>query len=78
LGQILLDSSRSVSLPSGSAADYRFFKDRAWLRLEFPELIACSEADVGTRSSMFWCDKWADDQAGPRVVLEVGCVSTAS
>ncbi|CAD6564609.1 MAG: hypothetical protein TREMPRED_005774 [Tremellales sp. Tagirdzhanova-0007] len=34
----------------------RFFKDRAWLRLEFPELIACSEAD-----------------AGPRVVLEVGC-----
>ncbi|WWC68135.1 uncharacterized protein I206_102058 [Kwoniella pini CBS 10737] len=33
-----------------------FFKDRQWLRLEFPELVACSEAD-----------------AGPKIVLEVGC-----
>ncbi|WVR04795.1 hypothetical protein IAU60_001807 [Kwoniella sp. DSM 27419] len=33
-----------------------FFKDRGWLRLEFPELVACSEAD-----------------AGPKIVLEVGC-----
>ncbi|WVW78233.1 hypothetical protein I302_100186 [Kwoniella bestiolae CBS 10118] len=33
-----------------------FFKDRGWLRLEFPELVECSEAD-----------------AGPKVVLEVGC-----
>ncbi|WWD21670.1 hypothetical protein CI109_106156 [Kwoniella shandongensis] len=33
-----------------------FFKDRGWLRLEFPELVACSEPD-----------------AGPKVVLEVGC-----
>jgi tRNAThr (cytosine32-N3)-methyltransferase len=27
----------------------RFFKDRQWLRLEFPELIACSEADAGPK-----------------------------
>ncbi|WWD07455.1 hypothetical protein V865_005555 [Kwoniella europaea PYCC6329] len=33
-----------------------FFKDRGWLRLEFPELVECSEAD-----------------AGPKIVLEVGC-----
>ncbi|EIW71095.1 hypothetical protein TREMEDRAFT_42575 [Tremella mesenterica DSM 1558] len=33
-----------------------FFKDRRWLRLEFPELIACTEPD-----------------AGPKIVLEVGC-----
>ncbi|ORX34064.1 putative S-adenosylmethionine-dependent methyltransferase [Kockovaella imperatae] len=34
----------------------QFFKDRSWLRSEFPELIECSEAN-----------------AGPKVVLEVGC-----
>ncbi|KAK4688851.1 hypothetical protein P7C73_g1250, partial [Tremellales sp. Uapishka_1] len=28
----------------------QFFKDRAWLRLEYPELIACSEADVGPKT----------------------------
>ncbi|WVF69618.1 hypothetical protein IAT40_004396 [Kwoniella sp. CBS 6097] len=39
-----------------SAHQDGFFKDRGWLRLEFPELVACSEAD-----------------AGPKVVLEVGC-----
>ncbi|KAI9636203.1 S-adenosylmethionine-dependent methyltransferase [Dioszegia hungarica] len=27
-----------------------FFKDRAWLRLEFPELIACTEADAGQKT----------------------------
>ena len=26
--------------------DGRFFKNRSWLRLEFPELIARTEADV--------------------------------
>lgn len=30
--------------PSGS-----FFKDRSWLRLEFPELVACTEADAGPK-----------------------------
>ncbi|OCF30390.1 S-adenosylmethionine-dependent methyltransferase [Kwoniella heveanensis BCC8398] len=39
-----------------SAHQDGFFKDRGWLRLEFPELVACSEAD-----------------AGPKIVLEVGC-----
>ncbi|ODO07853.1 hypothetical protein I350_03433 [Cryptococcus amylolentus CBS 6273] len=27
-----------------------FFKDRGWLRLEFPELVACSEADAGSKT----------------------------
>ncbi|WWC86707.1 uncharacterized protein L201_001584 [Kwoniella dendrophila CBS 6074] len=27
-----------------------FFKDRGWLRLEFPELVACSEADAGPKT----------------------------
>nr|ODN93639.1 S-adenosylmethionine-dependent methyltransferase [Cryptococcus depauperatus CBS 7855] len=27
-----------------------FFKDRGWLRLEFPELIACSEAEAGPKT----------------------------
>jgi hypothetical protein len=35
-----------------------FFKDRNWLRLEFPELLECAKAD-----------------AGPKLVVEIGCVS---
>ena len=30
-----------------------FFKDRSWLRSEFPELIACSEADVSLAVYLF-------------------------
>ena len=29
--------------------DNRFFKDRNWLKLEFPELFMTSEADAGTK-----------------------------
>jgi hypothetical protein len=53
-------------------ADGRFFKNRSWLRLEFPELIARTEADVGCSSQI---TAYIDEQSGPQTILEVGCVS---
>lgn len=51
-----------------------FFKDRNWLHVEFPELVACAKADVSycTPAGVI-TDR---GQAGPKIVLEIGCVSS--
>lgn len=40
----------------------RFFKDRHWLRIEFPELFQMVEADVRKRVGKHWCQH---DWEGP-------------
>lgn len=61
------------------AAD-NFFKERSWLKNEFPELADCLKADVRIAHSL--TDSPASKtsshtqprpQAGPRCVVEIGC-----
>ncbi|KAH9066798.1 S-adenosyl-L-methionine-dependent methyltransferase [Lactarius vividus] len=52
-----------------------FFKNRKWLHLEFPELVAAAELSVrlSIRPSLQYDRDVRPMQVGPRTVVEVGC-----
>ena len=62
-----------------------FFKDRKWLRLEFPELMDLTKEDVSPSPDCLLQDDprlttfpSLSLQAGPRTIVEIGCVSCLS